>query len=64
MRKELDTLEERVSELILLNENLRNVNKTLNSQLNEKIDECEVLRKKIDLSTTSLKHIKKKYFSK
>ena len=62
MQKELDTLEERVLELISLNDNLRILNKKLVSQLNEKFDECEHLKKKVNLSLTSLKRIEKKYF--
>ena len=62
MQRELNTLEERVLELISLNESLRRVNKNLVSQLNKKLDECEVLRKKVNLSKTSLIRIQKKYF--
>ena len=62
MQRELNTLEERVLELISLNESLRRVNKDLVSQLNKKIDECEMLQKKVDLSKTSLMRIQKKYF--
>ena len=47
MQRELDTLEERVLELISLNESLRKVNKDLVSQLDKKFDECEVLKKKV-----------------
>ena len=63
MQKELDTLEETVSDLISLNDNLRNINKDLISKLNEKTDECEILRKKINLSTSSLRRIQEKYFN-
>ena len=62
MQRELNTLEERVLELISLNESLRRVNKDLVSQLNKKIDECEMLKKKVNLSRTSLMRIQKKYF--
>ena len=62
MHRELNTLEERVLELISLNESLRKVNKDLVSQLDKKLDECEVLQKKINLSKTSLMRIQKKYF--
>ncbi len=62
MQKELDTLEERVLELISLNDSLRKINKDLVSQLNKKLDECEVLQKKVNLSKTSLMRIQKKYF--
>ena len=63
MQRELNTLEERVLELISLNESLRKVNKDLVSQLNKKLDECEVLQKKVNLSKTSLMRIQKKYFN-
>ena len=62
MRRELNTLEERVLELISLNDSLRKVNRDLVSQLNKKLDECEVLQKKVNLSKTSLMRIQKKYF--
>ena len=62
MQRELNTLEERVLELISLNESLRKINKDLVSQLNKKLDECEVLQKKVNLSKTSLMRIQKKYF--
>ena len=62
MQRELNTLEERVLELISLNERLRKVNKDLVSQLNKKLDECEMLQKKVNLSKTSLMRIQKKYF--
>ena len=62
MQRELNTLEERVLELISLNESLRKVNKDLVSQLNKKLDECEALQKKVNLSKTSLMRIQKKYF--
>ena len=62
MQRELNTLEERVLELISLNESLRRVNKNLVSQLDKKLDECELLRKKVNLSKTSLIRIQKKYF--
>ena len=47
MQRELNTLEERVLELISLNDSLRKVNRDLVSQLNKKLDECEVLQKKV-----------------
>ena len=59
MQRELSTLEERVLELISLNESLRKVNKDLVSQLNKKLDECEMLQKKVNLSKTSLMRIQK-----
>ena len=59
MQRELNTLEERVLELISLNESLRKVNKDLVSQLNKKLDECEMLQKKVNLSKTSLMRIQK-----
>ena len=62
MQRELITLEERVLELISLNNNLRKVNRDLVSQLNKKLDECEMLQKKVNLSKTSLMRIQKKYF--
>ena len=62
MQRELNTLEERVLELISLNESLRKVNKDLVSQLNKKLDECEMLQKKVNLSKSSLMRIQKKYF--
>ena len=62
MQRELNTLEERVLELISLNESLRKVNKDLVSELNKKLDECEMLQKKVNLSKTSLVRIQKKYF--
>ena len=62
MHRELNTLEERVLELISLNDSLRKVNRDLVSQLNKKLDECEVLQKKVNLSKTSLMRIQKKYF--
>ncbi|MEL0325678.1 MAG: hypothetical protein VXA09_01550 [Burkholderiaceae bacterium] len=62
MQRELNTLEERVLELISLNESLRKVNKDLVSQLNKKLDECEMLQKKVNLSKKSLMRIQKKYF--
>jgi len=62
MQRELNTLEERVLELISLNDSLRKVNKDLVSQLNKKLDECEVLQKKVNLSKKSLIRIQKKYF--
>ena len=62
MQRELNTLEERVLELISLNNSLRKVNRDLVSQLNEKLDECEALQKKVNLSKTSLMRIQKKYF--
>ena len=64
MQRELNTLEERVLELISLNERLRKVNDDLVSQLNKKLDECEMLQKKVNLSKTSLMRIQKKYFDK
>ena len=63
MQRELITLEERVLELISLNNNLRKVNRDLVSQLNKKLDECEMLQKKVNLSKTSLMRIQKKYFN-
>jgi len=62
MQRELNTLEERILELISLNESLRKVNRDLISQLNKKLDECEVLQKKVNVSKTSLMRIQKKYF--
>ena len=62
MQRELSTLEERVLELISLNESLRKVNRDLVSQLNKKSDEYEMLKKKVNLSKTSLMRIQKKYF--
>ena len=62
MQRELNTLEERVLELISLNDSLRKVNRDLVSQLNKKLDECEVLQKKVNLSKKSLMRIQKKYF--
>ena len=62
MQRELNTLEERVLELISLNDSLRKVNRDLVSQLNQKLDECEVLQKKVNLSKKSLIRIQKKYF--
>ena len=62
MQRELNTLEERVLQLISLNESLRKVNKDLVSELNKKLDECEMLQKKVNLSKTSLMRIQKKYF--
>ncbi len=62
MQRELNTLEERVLELISLNDSLRKDNRDLVSQLNKKLDECEVLQKKVNLSKTSLMRIQKKYF--
>ena len=62
MQRELNTLEERVLELISLNDSLRKVNRDLVSQLNKKLDECEMLQKKVNLSKTSLMRIQKKYF--
>ena len=62
MQRELNTLEQRVLELISLNESLRKINKDLASQLNSKLDECEMLQKKVNLSKASLMRIQKKYF--
>ena len=62
MQRELNALEERVLELISLNDSLRKVNRDLVSQLDKKLDECEVLKKKVDLSKTSLIRIQRKYF--
>ena len=62
MQRELNTLEERVLQLISLNDSLRKVNRDLVSQLNKKLDECEALQKKVNLSKTSLMRIQKKYF--
>ena len=47
MQREISTLEERVLELISLNESLRKVNRDLVSQLNKKSDEYEMLKKKL-----------------
>jgi len=63
MQRELSTLEERVLELISLNESLRKVSRDLISQLNKKADEYEMLKKKVNLSKTSLMRIQKKYFN-
>tara|TARA_B100000035_G_scaffold209322_1_gene179026 strand:+ start:2249 stop:2446 length:198 start_codon:yes stop_codon:yes gene_type:complete len=63
MQRELSTLEERVLELISLNESLRKVNRDLVSQLNKKSDEYEMLEKKVNLSKTTLMRIQKKYFN-
>ena len=63
MQKELSTLEERVLELISLNESLRKVNRDLISQLNKKSDEYEMLKKKVNLSKATLMRIQKKYFN-
>ena len=63
MQRELNALEERVLELISLNDSLRKVNRDLVSQLNKKLDECELLQKKVDLSKTSLMRIQRKYFN-
>ena len=63
MQRELSTLEERVLELISLNESLRKVNRDLVSQLNKKSDEYEKLKKKVNLSKTTLMRIQKKYFN-
>ena len=63
MQRELSTLEERVLELISLNESLRKVNRDLISQLNKKSDEYEMLKKKVNLSKATLMRIQKKYFN-
>ena len=63
MQRELSTLEERVLELISLNESLRKVNRDLLSQLNKKSDEYEMLKKKVNLSKATLMRIQKKYFN-
>ena len=63
MQRELSTLEERVLELISLNESLRKVNRDLISQLNKKSAEYEMLKKKVNLSKTTLMRIQKKYFN-
>ena len=63
MQRELSTLEERVLELISLNESLRKVNRDLVSQLNKKSDEYEMLKKKVNLSKATLMRIQKKYFN-
>ena len=63
MQRELSTLEERVLELISLNESLRKVNRDLISQLNKKSTEYEMLKKKVNLSKTTLMRIQKKYFN-
>ena len=56
-------MEERVLELISLNESLRKVNRDLLSQLNKKSDEYEMLKKKVNLSKATLMRIQKKYFN-
>ena len=61
MRNELDNLDKKVSELVLLNINLRKLNKKLQKDLVEKNSECQLLQKKIALSITSLKEIKQKF---
>jgi hypothetical protein len=63
MQRELNTLEERVLELISLNESLRKVNRDLVSKLNKKSDEYEMLKKKVNLSKATLMRIQKKYFN-
>ena len=64
MRNELDILDKKVSELILLNLNLRKLNKKLQKDLVEKNNECQSLQKKIALSITSLKEIKQKFLDR
>ena len=59
MRNELDTLDKKVTELVLLNINLRKLNKKLQKDLTEKNSECQRLQQKIALSITSLKEIRK-----
>ena len=61
MRNELDTLDKKVTELVLLNINLRKLNKRLQKDLTEKNSECQRLQKKIALSITSLKEIRQKF---
>ena len=64
MRNELDILDKKVSELILLNINLRKLNKKLQKDVIEKNSECQRLQKKIALSITSLKEIKQKFLDR
>ena len=64
MRNELDTLDKKVTELVLLNINLRKVNKKLQKDLTEKNSECQRLQQKIALSITSLKEIRKKFLDR
>ena len=64
MRNELDTLDKKVTELVLLNINLRKLNKKLQRDLTEKNSECQDLRKKIALSITSLKEIRQKFLDR
>ena len=64
MRNELDILDKKVSELILLNINLRKLNKKLQKDIIEKNSECQRLQKKIALSITSLKEIKQKFLDR
>lgn len=64
MRNELDILDKKVSELVLLNINLRKLNKKLQKDLAEKNSECQHLQKKIALSITSLKEIKQKFLDR
>jgi hypothetical protein len=64
MRNELDTLDKKVTELVLLNINLRKLNKKLQKDLTEKNSECQRLQKKIALSITSLKEIRKKFLDR
>ena len=64
MRNELDTLDKKVTELVLLNINLRKLNKKLQKDLTEKNGECQRLQKKIALSITSLKEIRQKFLDR
>ena len=64
MRHELDTLDKKVTELVLLNINLRKLNKKLQKDLTEKNSECQRLQQKIALSITSLKEIRKKFLDR
>jgi hypothetical protein len=64
MRNELDTLDKKVTELVLLNINLRKLNKKLQKDLTEKNSECQRLQQKIALSITSLKEIRKKFLDR
>ena len=61
---ELDTLDKKVTELVLLNINLRKLNKRLQKDLTEKNSECQRLQKKIALSITSLKEIRQKFLDR
>ena len=64
MRNELDTLDKKVTELVLLNINLRKLNKRLQKDLTEKNSECQRLQNKIALSLTSLKEIRQKFLDR